>query len=122
VKTDQSAAHDNEGGILDLNDTNYAQDSQPILKGCTCLTCRPRKVSSRPVGYRHFQKEAADEIDTPAFSRAYIHHLIRAKEMLANTLLFIHNLHQLVMLFHKLSDARAASKLETFCDFVESQL
>jgi hypothetical protein len=122
AKAERSTARDHQGGTLDLNDTKCAQDSQPILKGCTCLTCRVRKASIRPVGYSHFQKEAADETETPAFSRAYIHHLIRAKEMLADTLLFIHNLHQMVMLFHKLSEARAASKLESFCNFVESQL
>ena len=110
-------------GEIDLKNSQYANDNKPILQGCTCLTCQSRKASKRPVGYQHFEKEVIDaEAETPSFSRAYIHHLIQAKEMLADTLLFIHNLHQIVLLFHKLSEARAASELEAFCEMVEFQI
>ena len=116
------------GGRLDLKDTQYAKDHKPILQGCTCLTCRVRKVSKRPVGYQHFQEGSRDaKVEIPAFSRAYIHHLIQAKEMLADTLLFIHNLHQMIILFRMLSEAstieaQGDSKLESFCKWVERQL
>ncbi|KAL7488428.1 hypothetical protein ACHAW6_014013 [Cyclotella cf. meneghiniana] len=126
-------------GRIDLTQTKYANDCEPILRGCTCLTCRPRHISKRPAGYQHFQKEEAEGFttDIPSFSRAYIHHLTQAKEMLADTLLFIHNLHQMVTLVHQLSKAasldslkdsnetdgpHSTSNLESFCKWVEHQL
>ena len=107
----ESSLTQSSGCEIDLKNTQYANDNKPILQGCTCLTCRGRKPSKRPVGYQHFEKECDDaETESPSFSRAYIHHLIQAKEMLADTLLFIHNLHQIVILFHKLSEVHAASE------------
>lgn len=46
----------------------YRQDKRPVAAGCDCDTCRN-------------------------FSRAYLHHLFRAKEILASRLATIHNLH-----------------------------
>jgi queuine tRNA-ribosyltransferase len=51
----------------------FAHDKRPIDKGCTCYTCR-------------------------TFTRAYLRHLVVAKELLAGTLLSIHNLHALMQL------------------------
>eukprot|EP00956_Cyclotella_meneghiniana_P044286 scaffold311246_cov96-Cyclotella_meneghiniana.AAC.3 len=111
------------GGRINLNEKQYANDCKPLIQGCACLTCRFRTTSNRAVGYQHFATElSSTEPDYPSFSRAYIHHLIQANEMLADTLLFIHNLHQMVILFHKLSEARAASQLESLCLWVEKQL
>jgi hypothetical protein len=112
------------GGRIDLKNKQYSNDHRPLLHGCTCLTCRARKATDRPVGYQHFQKDKDVKTATysPSFSRAYIHHLIQAKEMLADTLLFIHNLHQMVSLFRELSEAKAAAKLESLCQWVEHQL
>ena len=117
---------------IDLNDKKYAKDNEPLMQGCTCLTCRPRKACNRPIGYQHFQNESnqCNAAGFPSFSRAYIHHLIQAKEMLAGTLLFVHNLHQLVLLFRGLSnaavenrsDVHGASRLHSFCHWVERQL
>ena len=64
---------------LDLKDRKFAEDASPIVESGGC------KVTS-------------------SFSRAYIHHLIEAKEMLAQTLLFIHNLNQMLLLFRQLSN------------------
>jgi queuine tRNA-ribosyltransferase len=60
-------------GRLNLVNAGYAHDSRPIDDTCTCYTCR-------------------------YFSRAYLRHLIIAREMLSATLLSIHNLHTLVYL------------------------
>ena len=110
-------------GKIDLKDTAFAKDSRPILRGCTCLACRVRKASTRPAGYQHFEKEFQDvKAEIPAFSRAYIHHLIQAREMLADTLLFVHNLHQMILLFRKLGEAHKASMLESYCEWIEDQL
>ncbi len=61
------------GGRLNLMNAVFARDPHPIDDMCSCYACRN-------------------------FSRAYLRHLILAKEMLAGTLLSIHNLHALVSL------------------------
>jgi len=60
-------------GRLNLMNATFARDRRPIDAGCDCYTCR-------------------------TFSRAYLRHLIVAKELLAGTLISIHNLHALVQL------------------------
>ena len=57
-------------GRLNLMNATFARDPQPIDPECGCYTCR-------------------------RFSRAYIRHLIIAREMLAATLISIHNIHVL---------------------------
>jgi queuine tRNA-ribosyltransferase len=60
-------------GRLNLSNAKFIHDSNPIDPDCTCYTCTH-------------------------FSRAYIRHLINAREMLAATLLSIHNIHTLLNL------------------------
>ena len=55
-------------GIINLNNANYAKDDTPIDTQCNCPTCQ-----------KH--------------SRAYLHHLFKAKEMLAMRLAVTHNLY-----------------------------
>ena len=55
-------------GIRNLNNAKYARDDAPIEPGCNCPTCR-------------------------SHSRAYLHHLIKAKEMLGMRLAVAHNLY-----------------------------
>ncbi len=55
-------------GIMNLNNAKYERDNQPIEPGCGCAFCR--------AGY----------------SRAYLHHLFKAKEMLAMRIAVTHNL------------------------------
>jgi len=58
-------------GRLNLMNAKFARDQRPIDEACACYTCR-------------------------TFTRAYLRHLIVAKEFLAGTLLSIHNLHALI--------------------------
>ena len=67
-----NAAFSSEGR-LNLMNATFAGDKRPIDENCTCYTCR-------------------------TFTRAYLRHLISAKELLAGTLLSIHNLHALIQL------------------------
>ncbi len=60
-------------GRLNLMNAAYARDKRPIDETCDCYTCR-------------------------TFTRAYLRHLIVAKETLAGTLLSIHNLRALIRL------------------------
>jgi queuine tRNA-ribosyltransferase len=69
-----------QSGRLNLVNAAYAKDRQPIEAGCECYTCRN-------------------------FSRAYLRHLIMAKEMLAASLLSIHNLHTLIDLCRRMREA-----------------
>lgn len=55
-------------GIRNMNNAKYAKDDLPIDVNCNCPTCQK-------------------------YSRAYIHHLIKAKEMLGMRLAVIHNLY-----------------------------
>lgn len=60
-------------GRLNLMNAVFKQDPRPIDEKCDCYTCKN-------------------------FSRAYIRHLINARELLAGTLISIHNLHSLTQL------------------------
>jgi len=67
-------------GRLNLMNAVFARDERPIDASCDCYTCR-------------------------SFSRAYLRHLVAARELLAGTLLSIHNLRALIRL---VEEARAA--------------
>jgi len=74
---------------LNLVNTAYARDPRPIDEQCQCYTCQH-------------------------YSRAYLRHLISAKEMLAATLLSIHNLYTLVQLAQGLRQAILEHNLADF--------
>jgi len=67
-------------GRLNLMNASFARDERPIDAFCDCYTCR-------------------------TFTRAYIRHLIAAKELLAGTLLSIHNLRALIRLMDEIRGA-----------------
>jgi len=79
------------GERLNLVNASYASDPLPIEKDCQCYTCKN-------------------------FSRAYIRHLIVAKEMLSATLLSIHNLFTLIKLVQDIRTAIMAGKFIEFYD------
>ncbi len=78
-----------QGQRLNLKNAPFARDPDPIDPACGCYTCEK-------------------------FSRAYLRHLITAREMLSATLLSIHNLHTLIQLTR---DMRAAIISGRFQDF-----
>ncbi len=75
-------------GRLNLMNAAFAADKRPIDEACTCYTCR-------------------------TFSRAYLRHLIMAKELLAGTLLSIHNVHALIQLVKDIREAIIAGTFES---------
>jgi hypothetical protein len=83
-------------GCMDLNDKSYARDARPLVVGCSCLACK-----------------------NDQFTRSYIHHLVRAKEMAADMLLFGHNLHRLLELCRSFSKTDNPEKLK---DYIQAQL
>ncbi len=74
-------------GRLNLMNAAFARDERPIDASCTCYTCR-------------------------TFTRAYLRHLIAARELLAGTLLSIHNLHALVQLVKDIREMIVAGTFE----------
>ena len=76
-------------GRLNLMNATFARDPRPIDEACACYTCQ-------------------------TFTRAYLRHLIVAKEILASTLLSIHNIHTLL---HLVRSARQAILEQRFSDF-----
>ncbi|MDB4430415.1 queuine tRNA-ribosyltransferase family protein [bacterium] len=116
------------GGKMDLSNEQYARDSLPLLPGCQCVSCRPRQVTT---GIKHNNNTDMKKKPVPSFNRAYIHHLIKANEMLAETLLFVHNLHQMLLLFRHLSNAASLDeeerdekrmRLDSLCQKIEEQI
>jgi len=71
-----NAAFSSEGR-LNLMNATFARDPRPIDESCGCYTCR-------------------------TFTRSYLRHLIVVKELLAGTLLSIHNLHALIQLVNNI--------------------
>ena len=78
-------------GIRNLNNAKYAKDMQPLDPECDCPTCQ-----------KH--------------SRAYIHHLFKAKEMLAMRLCVMHNLHFYNTLLQRIRDSLDNGNFKEFHD------
>jgi queuine tRNA-ribosyltransferase len=83
-------------GRLNLMNAAFARDPRPIDDTCSCYTCR-------------------------TFTRAYLRHLIAAKEILASTLISIHNIAVLVNLVRGARQAILEGCFEGFAeDFLAS--
>ena len=76
-------------GAVNMKNAKYERDERPIDPECTCPVCR-------------------------RYSRAYIHHLFKAEEMLAMRLSVMHNLYFYNKLTEKIRDALDEG---TFSDF-----
>ncbi len=76
-------------GKLNLFNAKYELDDRPIEEGCQCPTCR-----------RH--------------TRAYIRHLLKAKEMLGMRLCVLHNLYFYNHLMEEIRDAIDAGRYQEF--------
>ena len=76
-------------GKINLNNARFAFDETPVEKGCGCPACR-------------------------SYTRAYIHHLFKAKEMLGMRLLVLHNLYFYNHLMEEIRTAIEAHRYESF--------
>ena len=81
-------------GKRNLFNKRYEKDMRPIEEGCGCPACR-------------------------TYSRAYIHHLLKAKEMLGMRLCVLHNLH---FYNHLMEQIRFALDEGRFADFKREKL
>jgi queuine tRNA-ribosyltransferase len=76
-------------GQINVRNAVYARDESPLDETCDCYACRN-------------------------FSRAYVRHLLNSREMLASTLLSIHNLRMLVRLTEQMRAAIYEGHFSTF--------
>jgi hypothetical protein len=74
-------------GAFNLRNARFADDSAPLDETCRCPACRN-------------------------FSRAYLHHVVKAKEIIASMLLTWHNLAYYQSLMAQLRGAIAAGNVE----------
>ncbi len=78
-------------GILKIRNSKYRDDTRPVDENCSCYTCRH-------------------------YSRSYLRHLDKCKEILSSRLNTIHNLHYYQQL---MKDIRSAIEDDRFDAFVE---
>lgn len=81
-------------GYFNIPQVKYKKDFSPIQQDCGCYTCLH-------------------------YSKAYLHHLFKAKEMLYSTLCTIHNEYYTVKL---VDDIRASMEQDRFEEFREETL
>ena len=73
----RNAAVYNNQGRFNITNARFRRSFEPLVEGCECYTCTH-------------------------YTQAYLHHLVHAKELLASTLLTIHNEHFIVGLVAKM--------------------
>ena len=78
-------------GPVNLRNARHAEDPRPLDETCRCPCCRD-------------------------YSRAYLHHLVKAEEILASMLLTWHNLTYYQDLMRDLRDAIAGRRVAAFAD------
>ncbi len=76
-------------GKINLNNAQFAMDERPLMEGCECPACKH-------------------------YSRAYIRHLFRAKEMLAMRLCVLHNLHYYNRMMEEIGEAIEQGRFEAY--------
>jgi queuine tRNA-ribosyltransferase len=76
-------------GQVNLRNARHAEDPRPLDEACACPACR-------------------------SYSRAYLHHVARAGEMIAGMLLTWHNLHYFQQLMAAMRDAIEARRFAAF--------
>jgi len=81
-------------GKIRLTNKNYRRDFYPVEPNCTCYTCKN-------------------------FTRAYLHHLFNANEVLSAVLASIHNVH---FYLNMMADIRMAIEQQCFRDYKQEFL
>jgi queuine tRNA-ribosyltransferase len=76
-------------GAVNIKNARHAEDPRPLDEACACPCCR-------------------------SYSRAYLHHVFKAGEIISSMLLTWHNLHYYQALMQGLRDAIASGGLEAF--------
>ena len=80
-----------DGGEKNIRNAKYADDNRPLMESCTCPACT-------------------------SYSRAYLHHLFKAEEMLGAMLLSWHNIHFYQQHMHGIREAIRKKNLTGFAE------
>jgi len=83
-------------GRINITNARFRKDFSPLEKDCPCYTCRPRLKGGA------------------GFTRAYLAHLFRSKELLAYSLASIHNLSFFIGLVKNMRTAILDGKFAKF--------
>ena len=83
-------------GVVNIKNARHQNDPRPLDQDCTCPCCS-------------------------GYSRAYLHHVFRAKEIISSMLLTWHNLHYYQELMAGMRRAIASEKLSKFVKHFEMQ-
>ncbi len=75
-----ASVEENTKEHINLGNQRFRLDNDPIEPDCTCSTCKN-------------------------YSRGYVHHLLKANEMIASTLISIHNIHFMNQLLTEIREA-----------------
>ena len=104
VMPSRNARHGNlftSKGFMNLNNEKYMRDPRPIEEGCQCPACR-------------------------SYTRAYIRHLFKARELLGMRLCVLHNLYFYNTLMERIRQALDEGRFEQFykdnIEILESRL
>ena len=82
-------------GAINMRNSRHRDDNRPLDENCECPCCKN-------------------------YSRAYLHHVHKAGEIISSMLLTWHNLHYYQILMSELRDAIASNKLDKYVsDFHE---
>jgi queuine tRNA-ribosyltransferase len=76
-------------GVVNIKNARHQDDPRPLDEGCACPACR-------------------------SYSRAYLHHVFRAGEIISSMLLTWHNLHYYQELMQGMRDAIAGGRFAAF--------
>ena len=76
-------------GVVNIKNARHADDPRPLDAACTCPACSK-------------------------YSRAYLHHVFRAQEMISGMLLTWHNLHYFQEIMQGMRDAIANGTFATW--------
>ena len=76
-------------GVVNIRNARHADDPRPLDEDCACPACR-------------------------GYSRAYLHHVSRAKEIIGSMLMTWHNLHFYQRLMQDMRDAVAAGRFDAW--------
>lgn len=81
---------------LDMKDERFKEDLEPFMKNCECLACQK-------------------------MTRAYVYHLVNCRELLANTLILIHNLYHYKEFFKVIRKSIEEGTLDNLINVVSQQ-
>lgn len=94
-------------GKINILNAKYREDFSPIDDDCECYTCCGGKRSD-------LKGVQGLTLKSPRYTKAYLAHLFRGKEMLAATLASIHNLYFIINLVKQIRQSILDDKFHEF--------